>query len=406
MPIFNKSKVSIDRKSYAMAMSDGENAEIKLYGDIVAERPKDWWTDEPVEDDYIIASEFLEDLKQVQSAKKITLRIHSVGGDAFEAITIHNRIRELKAEVVAKVDGVAMSGGSMIMCAADSIQVNPSSLIMIHKCSHRLMGYYNSDELQQVIHLNDAVDKAQSEIYSRKTGLSNDVVLALMADTTYMTGVEAVEKGFADVLTDEERLEIAASADCKTLYVNGRALQLQGALLDLPDYIPTVTTASAGTTYTKPPKRGDQTEGGKTMAKTLAELRAENPGLAEALLAEAKAENADIAKTSAEAERERIAAIDEIAALYDAQLVHEAKYGENPCTAQELAFKAAQVAAKKGAKFLDDSKSDTDASGTKDVPAASTGNANDAPITAEAKREYGRQIAREAKGKKGETQNG
>jgi ATP-dependent protease ClpP protease subunit len=406
MPIFNSKKVNIARKCYAMAMSDGENAEITLYGDIVAERPKNWWNDEPIDGDYIIVSEFIEDLKQVQSAKRITLRIHSIGGDVFEALTLHNRIRELKAEVIAQVDGVAMSGGSMIMCAADSVHVNPSSLIMVHKCSSTLVGRYNAEELRTIAGQNDVVDKAMSEIYARKTGLRTEAVLALMAETTYMTGVEAVEKGFADVLTDAERLEIAASADCKTLYVNGHTLQLQGALLDLPDYIPTVKTASAGTTYITPPKRGDKTEGGKTMAKTLAELRAENPELAEALIAEAKAETAETAKTSAEAERQRIAAIDEIAALYDAELVHEAKYGENPCTAQELAFKAAQAAAKKGAKFLDDSKSDTDASGTKDIPAASTGNANDAPLTAEAKREYGRQIARDAQQKKGETQNG
>lgn len=51
----------------------------------------------------------------------------------------------------------------------------------------------------------------------------------------------------------------------------------------------------------------------------------------------------------AAAERQRLREIDAIAALYDPQLVEEAKYGENPCTAQELAYRAAMEAATKAA---------------------------------------------------------
>lgn len=45
------------------------------------------------------------------------------------------------------------------------------------------------------------------------------------------------------------------------------------------------------------------------------------------------------------AERQRLRDIDAIAALYDPVLVEAAKYGENPCTAQELAYRAAVQAA-------------------------------------------------------------
>lgn len=51
----------------------------------------------------------------------------------------------------------------------------------------------------------------------------------------------------------------------------------------------------------------------------------------------------------AAAERKRLQEIDAIAALYDPALVQEAKYGENPCTAQELAYRAAVEAAMKAA---------------------------------------------------------
>lgn len=49
------------------------------------------------------------------------------------------------------------------------------------------------------------------------------------------------------------------------------------------------------------------------------------------------------------AERQRLREIDAIAGLYDPELVQAAKYSENPCTAQELAYQAAIKAASKAA---------------------------------------------------------
>ena len=120
------------------------------------------------------------------------------------------------------------------------------------------------------------------------------------------------------------------------------------------------------------------------MAKNLEELRAENPELAEALMAEAKAAvsasagsgtpapqaGADAVSAAVQAEQKRIQEIDAVASLYDAETVKAAKYGENACTAQEMTYRAAQAAAQKGKKFLSDLDDDTKASGAQGVPAA------------------------------------
>ena len=190
--------VNIQRKYYTMATTDGETAEVTMYGDIVECRPTDWYGN-PVEGSFIIQSEFMEDLKQIENCKNITIRMNSCGGDASVSILIHNRLRELArngASLTCIVDGAAMSGGSLIMCACDTVRVNPSSLIMIHKCWTFLFGGYNADELRQVAESNDAYDNAQVSIYTRKSKLTETVVRHMMADTTYMTGKEAVEKGF------------------------------------------------------------------------------------------------------------------------------------------------------------------------------------------------------------------
>lgn len=154
------------------------------------------------------------------------------GGDAGVSILVHNRLREISAsgiETVCIVDGVAMSGGSLIMCACDTVRANPSSLIMIHKAWSFLFGGYNADEMRSKAKENDAWDKAQVEIYKRKCGLSDTVLMHMMSETTTMTGREAVEKGFADeVIEDAEPLNIAASADRKALFINGRAIRVPG----------------------------------------------------------------------------------------------------------------------------------------------------------------------------------
>lgn len=70
-------------------------------------------------------------------------------------------------------------------------------------------------------------------------------------------------------------------------------------------------------------------------------------------------------------ERARIEAIDSIAAsVGDAQLVRDAKYGENTCTAEQLALKAMQKQAALGAKHLKDAANDNAESGAANVGAA------------------------------------
>jgi len=371
--------VNIKRNFYTMASVDGDSAEITMYGDIVEEQPRDWWTDEPVEGQYIVESEFLEDLNAVAGCKKLTIRMDSLGGDAGVSILIHNRLRELAAngtELICIVDGVSMSGGSLIMCACDTVRVNPSSLVMIHKCWCIVWGGYNADELRQMANSNDAWDKSQVAIYKRKCGLSETVIAHMMAETTYMTGKEAVEKGFADeLMEDAEPLNIAASADGRSLFVRGCEMHLTPGMF-VPDNIPTVESGAAApvkTNINQPAQTGGH-EGGNTMAKTLEELRAENPELATQLMAEAQAAaSAEATSTNTaavEAERQRIADIDAIAGLFDDEAVHEAKYGEHPCTAQEMTYRAAQKAAKQGSQFLKDMAADNQASGAQKVPAA------------------------------------
>lgn len=391
----NDTNLKIQRNFYSMATVDGKSAEIIMYGDIVETQPRDWWTDEPIPGSYIIQDEFLNDLKQIENCKDITIRMNSCGGDAGVSILIHNRLRELAAKgakLTCTVDGVAMSGGSLIMCACDTVKANPSSLIMIHKCWSYIWGAYNADELRNLANSNDAYDKAQASIYQRKTNLGETVIKHLMADTTYMTGKEAKEKGFVDEVIDtEDALTIAASADRKTIFVAGRKICLNKPLAD---NITTVTPEAQAPVETNnnPLEETNEKQGGKPMANNIEELRNEYPELVAQIEA--------AASTAVATERARIQEIDVVASLFPTEMVAEAKYGEKPCSAQELSYRAAVEATKQGSAFMKGIIADNAESGTEKVSATPAPEEKVEPKTKEEKYEEARMAVASVLGKK------
>lgn len=380
--------VNIDRGPYSMKMDDGENAEITMYGEVVETHPTHWWTGEPLEGDFIAQDDFLRDLNNLANAKSLTIRMNSVGGDSLVGMVIHNRLRELSAKgthLICIVDGAAMSAASVIMSACDEVRINPASLVMIHRCWGYMWGGYNADDLRKNAEMFDAYDRAAVTTYQRKTKIAQADLLRMMGETTWLTGAEAVEKGFADkLIEDAEPLEIAASADGRSLFVRGRAFHLTPGMF-APDTIPTVTpeAAAPAETDTNPPAQTGN-EGGKIMAKNLIELRKEDPELFAQLMAEANASVSASAGGGAQvpmpqgsdgddrarAERQRLQEIDALAGLFDAETINAAKYGDHPCTAQEMVYQAAQKASQQGQKFLAALEADTAASGTQDVGAA------------------------------------
>ena len=366
-------------KCYALAFDKkAKAAELTMYGEIVETIPFDWWTEKKVDGDFIVQADIISALEEINAngAKSLTIRMNSIGGDAGVSILIHNRLRELAdagVDITCIVDGVAMSGGSLIMCACDKVRVNPSSLVMIHKAWTLLIGAYNADEVRDMARSLDAWDKAQASIYTRKSGLSDTVVNHMMSDTTYMTGKEAVEKGFADeLIEDAAPLDIAASACRTSLFVSGREFHLAPGM-KAPDSIPTVTTAQAD--VIKQSAETDEKKGEViSMATNLEELRTENAELAAQVESDLRAiiaqENTETVQTAVANERQRLADIDEIAGLYDTALVREAKYGDHPCTAQEMAFTAAKNAAKTGTGFMAAVMKDAKESGVNEVQTA------------------------------------
>lgn len=371
-------------KFWNMASVSDDEGEITLYGDVVSRQPVDWWTGEPVPGNFITPEGFLEDLELVKDKSKITVKLNSGGGDLYTGIAIHNALKALKGKVNVIVEGIAASAASVIMCAGDTVTVYPGSLIMIHGVSVMPWDYLNIQDMKQLIKGMDASERAVAEIYDGKTSLGVDTLRSMMTKETWFTGREAHEKGFADALTDsEDHLAMSMSIDKKVLFVNGIQHNIE-SFRNVPGTIPVAKGAIPHKNATPPAKPGVNTNQTATAAKneggntpmTLEELRAQHPELVAQIENDARSAQAQANADAVTAERQRINEIDSIAAsIPDQQLVHDAKYGENPCTAQELCFRVMQQSAKSGQQFLKDYKADGKASGTAAVGAAPNGGA-------------------------------
>ena len=373
-------------KFWNMASVSDDEGEITLYGDVVSKQPVDWWTGEPKPGFYITPEGFMEDLELVKNKSKITVKLNSCGGDLYTGIAIHNALKALKGEVNVIVEGIAASAASVIMCAGDTVTVYPGSLVMIHGVSVMLWDYLNIQDMKQLIKGMDASERAVAEIYDAKTSLGVDTLRNMMTKETWLTGREAHEKGFADTLNEgEDALDMSMSMDKKVLFVNGIQHNIE-SFHNVPGTIPVAKGAIPLKNATPPVAKQQgvnkthtanaaNNKGGNT-PMTLNELREQHPDLVTQIENDARSAQAQENADAVSAERQRIEAIDSIAAsIPDQQLVHDAKYGENPCTAQELCFRVMQNSAKSGQQFLANYTDDGKASGTANVGAAPNGGA-------------------------------
>lgn len=352
----------------AESADDADEGVITLYGDVMSQQPTDWWTGEPEPGLFITPAGFMEDLAAVKGKGKITVKLNSCGGDLYSGIAIHNAIKALNATTTVVVEGIAASAASVIMCAGDTVQVWPGSIVMIHGVSVGLCDYFTTADLKQIIKANDAAEKAIAAIYEAKTGTDAETLRSMMSKETWMTGAEAVEKGFANELLDGDGPDVALLDGKEILMVAGVQHSIKG--LHVPDTLNIKRISPAAAAPKRPAagagmgshagKPGDTNEGGRPKM-TLEELKAQDPELVQ------QVENA--ASTAAiTAERQRLQAIDEIApGIGDEALISEAKFGEHPCSAAELALKAMQKAAKQGTKFLNDHAADGNESGAEGV---------------------------------------
>ncbi|MGR6794211.1 head maturation protease, ClpP-related [Levilactobacillus brevis] len=126
----------------------------------------------------------------------VEVDVASNGGDVFAASEIYTLLKGYQGNVTVNIQGLAASAASVIAMAGDKVSISPTAQIMIHQAWASVNG--NADDLTHQAAVLDGVDKSIVAAYSDKSGMDSDDVLQLMANETWMTAQDAVDKGFAD----------------------------------------------------------------------------------------------------------------------------------------------------------------------------------------------------------------
>ncbi|WP_345883558.1 ClpP-like prohead protease/major capsid protein fusion protein [Shewanella algae] len=200
-----------DKSWYSLKAAANGEAELMIYDEIGG------WG--------ITAKQFARDLKDLGKITQLNARIHSPGGDVFEGMAIYNILKNYPAHKVAHIDGLAASMASVIAMAFDEVVMPENAMMMVHKPWGGTIG--DADDMRKYADLLDKVEGNLVGAYRDKTGMTDEQLHALLAEETWLTGREAVEKGFADTLT--EPLAMAASLQSNRMkdYANmPKALQI------------------------------------------------------------------------------------------------------------------------------------------------------------------------------------
>lgn len=134
-------------------------------------------------------------------SKQIDVYINSLGGLAYDGLSIYNELTRHDGRVEVTITGVAFSAASIIAMAGDVIRMHEASDIGIHRAS--TFAYGNKSTMIDASQWLENLDQHLIDIYSARTGASRSQVeqwLDGVDDGTLWRAKDAVEIGFADEL--------------------------------------------------------------------------------------------------------------------------------------------------------------------------------------------------------------
>lgn len=295
----------------------------------------------------------------------VVIEINSPGGVCVYGYEMYTALKEYEGKSTVHVIS-AMSAATLLVCAADEALISDTGIFMIHNVQSMADGDYRDMQMAA-----DALREFNAGIinaYVRKTGKSREEIQELMDNDSYMSPQTAVEKGFVDGYmfgdpnagagkSGEDNLALKIVAAEQSIIPEDKARSIIQAFRLAAAPAQQNEQNIGDTAVSDKSKKGGKTD------MTLDEFLAENPDAraeVDAVSASAKAEGT-------KAERERLRSLDAIAGTVSSDMMHDAKYGENPVDGPALAYQAMVNGDKLAAAYMNSAKEDSEDSGAGNV---------------------------------------
>ena len=132
----------------------------------------------------------------VNQLEDVHIRLNSYGGSCNAAVRMHDDLVAYPGKISITISGTAASAATVLAMAADTLEMTPGSLFMIHDPIVGAIG--NEADLMEAIGLLRACKDSIINVYATRTLAGRDQIAQMMKETTWMDAEAALAYGFID----------------------------------------------------------------------------------------------------------------------------------------------------------------------------------------------------------------
>ena len=129
-------------------------------------------------------------------SEDVHIRLNSYGGSCNAAVRMHDDLVAYPGKISITISCTAASAATVLAMAADTLEMTPGSLFMIHDPIVGAIG--NEADLMEAIGLLRACKDSIINVYATRTLAGRDQIAQMMKETTWMDAEAALAYGFID----------------------------------------------------------------------------------------------------------------------------------------------------------------------------------------------------------------
>lgn len=144
----------------------------------------------------------LDDIKNTvanMNKDQLTVHINSYGGDATEGVAIRNFLKSSFSVIDVVIDGIAASAASVIATCGDTLTMPTGTTYMIHNPWTYFIG--NRIDMLREVKTLESLEQSYRDIYMERFNGTEEELMQLMEEESWLTASEAEALGFATQIT-------------------------------------------------------------------------------------------------------------------------------------------------------------------------------------------------------------
>jgi ATP-dependent protease ClpP protease subunit len=169
-----------------------------------------------------------------KALETLEIEINSPGGSVLDGYRVYNSLMQMRGrgvEIIATVNTLAASMGSVILMAANKVRIVEGGRIMIHEASQAVVG--DAATHARAAKLLEEISIEIAGIYAKRTGGDPDEMRELMKAETWMGAAEAMERKFADEIVQFDTPAKGMTGLLAKLFPgNDEALKIEAAIAE------------------------------------------------------------------------------------------------------------------------------------------------------------------------------